>query len=1185
MGRSYWGRRYRPLFRSGSQFGPSSRAFGAANGRETGLNGGRATASLTAHQAVATVPGQGLSPLSTVFPRVSMPKRTDIESILVIGSGPIIIGQACEFDYSGTQAVKALRADGYRVILVNSNPATIMTDPEVAPDAYIEPLVPEVLEKIIAAERPDAVLPTVGGQTGLNLVVALDQLGVLERYGVTMIGATREAVEIAEDRQRFRQAMVEAGLPVTHAGDARSVEEALKLVRAIGYPSIVRASFTLGGRGAGIAYNVEEFRRIVEAGLRASPVGAVQVEESLLGWKEYELEVMRDRADNYVVVCSIENLDPMGVHTGDSVTVAPALTLSDREYQQMRDWGRRVVSIVGVETGGSNIQFAVNPDDGRMVVVEMNPRVSRSSALASKATGFPIAKIAAKLAVGYTLDEIPNDITRGTPASFEPSIDYVVVKIPRFTFEKFPGVDPTLTTQMRSVGEAMAMGRTFREALQKAFRSLETGRNGWGGPPNGKQRRAGVLADARSVPIAKVGTDPYVAALRERLRRPHAERLETLWEGFQAGLQSDEMAALTGYDPWFVDQFEALFHHEGALRRQSLADLDAESLLAAKRAGYSDLQLAEFTGSDAELVRARRERLGVLPTFRRVDTCAAEFVAHTPYMYSTYDAGGVQVRADGTVVDGRERADEASPTDTPKVLVLGGGPNRIGQGIEFDYCCCHAAFAAREAGYESIMVNCNPETVSTDYDTADRLYFEPVALEEVLAIVEREKPVGAILQFGGQTPLKMALALHRAGVKILGTPPETIDLAEDRQRFSAFLRQRDIRQPPFGTATDLAGAIVVAEDLGYPVLVRPSYVLGGRGMAIVYERDSLRGYIEEAVQASPDHPVLIDKFLESAQEVDVDALCDGENVVIGGILQHIEEAGVHSGDSACVMPPLGVPDAALRTIREWTRRLALDLGVVGLMNVQFAIAGDDVYVLEVNPRASRTVPFVAKATGVPLAGVATRLLLGATLAELGFTEDPPVNSVFVKVPVFPFDRFPGYDPLLGPEMRSTGEAMGAGPTFGIAFAKAVAGAGIPLPTEGVAFISVQDGDKPAAVPVARGLLECGFHLLATTGTRAFLADAGIESEGVFKVNEGRPNIADRIVNGDVQLIINTPLGRTSRYDETAIRANALDHSVPCITNIAGAAAAVEGILALQRDEAPVAPISHYQLAAPPPGSP
>jgi carbamoyl-phosphate synthase large subunit len=1108
-----------------------------------------------------------------------MPKRTDIESILVIGSGPIVIGQACEFDYSGTQAVKALRKEGYRVILVNSNPATIMTDPEVAPCAYIEPLVPEVLEQVIAAERPDAVLPTVGGQTALNLAVKLDELGILEKYGVQMIGATRDAVEIAEDRQRFREAMEANGLPVPRAGYVHSLEEALELVRSIGYPAMVRASYTLGGGGAGIAYNVEEFKRTVEAGLRASPVGAVQIEESVLGWKEYELEVMRDRADNFVVVCSIENIDAMGVHTGDSVTVAPAITLSDREYQRMRDWGRKIISIVGVETGGSNIQFAINPDDGRMVVIEMNPRVSRSSALASKATGFPIAKIAAKLAVGYTLDEIPNDITRETPASFEPTIDYVVLKLPRFTFEKFPGVDPTLTTQMRSVGEAMSIGRTFREAIQKAFRSLETGRGGWSEPAGARRRRARqTAADPITPLLAHVGTDPYVAALRERLRRPHGERLEALWEGFEAGLQGDEMAALTGYDPWFVDQFEALFRHERALRSQPLADLDADSLLAAKRAGYSDAQIAEMTGSDASLVRARRERLGIYPTFRRVDTCAAEFVAHTPYLYSTYDAGGVRVADDGAIESGRGAADEAQPTDTPKVLVLGGGPNRIGQGIEFDYCCCHAAFAARAAGYESIMVNCNPETVSTDYDTADRLYFEPVALEEVLAIVEREKPVGAILQFGGQTPLRIALALHRAGVNILGTPPETIDLAEDRERFSAFLRQRDIRQPPFGTATDVAGAVAVAEELGYPVLVRPSYVLGGRGMAIVYGSDSLRGYIEEAVQASPDHPILIDKFLEAAQEVDVDALCDGENVVIGGILQHIEEAGIHSGDSACVLPPLGVSATALDTIRAWTRRLAVDLGVVGLMNAQFAVIGDEVYVIEVNPRASRTVPFVAKATGVPLASIATRLLLGETLPELGLTEDPPVNSVFVKAPVFPFDRFQGYDPLLGPEMRSTGEVMGAGPSFGVAFAKAAAGAGMPLPTAGTAFISVQDADKPAALKIARGLVECGFALIATSGTQAYLAEHGIESRMVFKVNEGRPNIADSIVNGTVHLVINTPLGRESRFDETAIRATALDHRIPCITNISGAAAAVEGIRALQRDEAPVAPIRDYQAA-------
>ncbi|MFQ5742935.1 MAG: carbamoyl-phosphate synthase large subunit [Acidobacteriota bacterium] len=1114
-----------------------------------------------------------------------MPKRVDINSILVIGSGPIVIGQACEFDYSGTQAVKALRQEGYRVVLVNSNPATIMTDPEVSPITYLEPLVPEVVERVIAAERPDALLPTVGGQTGLNLSVRLEEDGILARYGVEMIGASPEAVRIAEDRQRFRTAMETAGLPVPAAGYAHSLEEALKLVRSIGYPAIVRPSYTLGGGGAGVAYNVDEFKSTVQTGLRASPVAAVLIEESVIGWKEFELEVMRDGADNFVVVCSIENLDPMGVHTGDSITVAPAITLSDREYQRMRDWARRVISTVGVETGGSNIQFAVRPSDGRMLVIEMNPRVSRSSALASKATGFPIAKIAAKLAVGYTLDEIPNDITRETPASFEPTIDYVVLKVPRFAFEKFPGSDPTLTMQMKSVGEVMSIGRTFRESLQKALRSLETGRLGWGmGSPAdatvGGHRGDPAKRASGGVGAAHLTLDvPRHAALRERLKSPLSGRLDSLWQGFHAGMQSAELAVLTGYDRWFVDQFESLYHHERALWSQALADLDADSLWTAKRAGYSDAQLALFTGSDGAVVRARRERLGVRPTFRRVDTCAAEFVAHTPYLYSTYDAGGLRVRPDGSTLAGTGAADEAAPSSRPKVLVLGGGPNRIGQGIEFNYCCCHAAFAARSAGYESIMVNCNPETVSTDYDTADRLYFEPVSLEEVLAIIERERPEGTILQFGGQTPLKLALPLHQAGVKILGTPPEAIDLAEDRQRFSAFLRQRSIAQPPFGTATNEQQAVQVADRLGYPVLVRPSYVLGGRAMAIVYGADSLRGYIEEAVEASPDRPVLIDKFLESALEIDVDALCDGDEVVICGILQHIEEAGIHSGDSACVVPPIGVPPKVLDLIRDWTRRLAIDLGVTGLMNVQFAVVDGTVYVLEVNPRASRTVPFLAKATGVPLAGIATRLLLGAKLSELGVRADLEVHSVFVKMPVFPFDRFPGYDPLLGPEMRSTGEVMGAAPSFGIAFAKAAAAAGLPFPTVGTAFISVQDRDKPAALAVAEKLLGCGFRLLATRGTEAFLAEYGFESTFVYKVNEGRPNIADRIVNGEVQLIINTPLGKKSRYDETAIRRTAIAHRVLCITNIAGAVAAVEGIRALLSGDFPVAPLRDYQTEA------
>src|SRR5438105_3211976 len=1063
-----------------------------------------------------------------------MPRRTDLKRVLVIGSGPIVIGQACEFDYSGSQACKALRAEGLQVVLVNSNPATIMTDPELADRTYVEPLTVEFLEAVIARERPDAILPTVGGQTALNLAVDLAAAGTLDKYDVKLIGASIQAIKVAEDRQLFKDAMREIGLDVPQSGLARTPAEAVELARTLGFPIVIRPSFTLGGVGGGIAYNIEEFRELAERGLELSPVHEVLIEESVIGWKEFELEVMRDVADNFVVICSIENVDPMGVHTGDSITVAPILTLTDKEYQRMRDAARRIISRVGVETGGSNIQFAVNPKDGRMVVIEMNPRVSRSSALASKATGFPIAKIAAKLALGYHLDEIPNDITRLTPASFEPTIDYVVVKIPRWNFEKFPQADRTLTTQMKSVGEVMAIGRTFKEAFMKGVRSLELGRGGLLFAPSNMDDE----------------DDP---ALRKRLAIPNDRRMWDLFRAIGRGWSVEQLHEITKIDPWFLRQFTEI----AAMRRDAadkgLDGLETADMRRLKRAGFGDQELALALGESESAVRDRRAALDLKPVYKRVDTCAAEFESFTPYLYSAY-----------------EPTCEASPTSRDKVVILGSGPNRIGQGIEFDYCCCHAAFALKEEGLETIMINCNPETVSTDYDTADRLYFQPLTFEDVMAVIETEASAGGevscLVQFGGQTPLKLALALQHAGVRILGTSPDSIDLAEDRQRFAALLSELDIMQPSSGMATSPAEARGVASRIGFPVVVRPSYVLGGRGMAIVYDVGTLDRYMTQAVDAAPEHPVLVDKFLEDAFEFDVDAIADATGaVVIGGIMEHIEEAGIHSGDSSCVVPPFICPERHLATIRDYTRRVARALKVIGLMNVQYAIKDDVVYVLEVNPRASRTVPYLSKAAGVSLAKVAAKVMAGRTLAELGFTEDVQVAGVFVKSPVFPFVRFPGVDTILGPEMKSTGEVMGGASNFGVAFAKAQLSVGQRLPENGTAFVSVNNDDKPNLVPIARDLAELGFRLVATRGTAAYLRAYGLQVDVVYKVNEGRPNVADEIVNRKVDIIINTPLGRESFFDDRTVRRAAMMHEVPCITTLTGAAAAVQAIRALPQE--------------------
>ncbi|HQR67829.1 MAG TPA: carbamoyl-phosphate synthase large subunit [Thermoanaerobaculia bacterium] len=1051
-----------------------------------------------------------------------MPKRTDIKSILVLGSGPIVIGQACEFDYSGTQACRVLREQGYRVVLVNSNPATIMTDPEFADATYIEPLDRDTVAAIIAREKPDALLPTVGGQTALNLAVALDEAGVLAAHGVETLGASVRSVKLGEDRLLFKKAMEDAGVAVLRSGLAKTLDEARAVARPFGFPVVIRPSFTLGGTGGGIAFNVDDFEAIVKRGLTLSPVHEVLVEESVLGWKEFELEVMRDVADTFVVVCSIENLDPMGVHTGDSITIAPQMTLSDVEYQAMRDDARKVIRAVGVATGGSNIQFAVDPKSGRRIVIEMNPRVSRSSALASKATGFPIAKIAALLAVGFRLDEIPNDITKKTPACFEPTLDYVVVKIPRFTFEKFPGASATLGVQMKSVGEVMALGRTFAESFGKALRSLETGRGGWVGDP-----------------------EPPPAPLKpDALRVPRPERLFAVLAALRAGMTVEEVSEITGIDRWFLDRFTEVIAVERAVRAAGASALAGGALLReAKRQGFSDEDLGRLTGTSASDVRAARLATRVTPVFNRVDTCAAEFESTTPYLYSCY-----------------ETEDEADTDERTKVVVLGSGPNRIGQGLEFDYCCVHAAEAISEAGFESVMINCNPETVSTDYDTSDRLYFEPLTIEDVLSVVAREKPLGVLVQFGGQTPLKLAHPLEQAGVRILGTSPEAIDRAEDRQRFGDLLADVDLQAPPWAAASTVAEGMKAGRSLGFPLLVRPSYVLGGRAMRIAYDETALRQILKEALAAFPDRPVLIDRFLEDAFELDVDALGDGTDIVVAGVMQHIEEAGIHSGDSYAVLPPYRrVPRGALGEIRDATSRLGKALKVVGLMNVQYAIKNGQLYVLEVNPRASRTVPFVAKATGVPFARLATRLCLGQTLRDVGLTEEPPLTGFSIKAPVFPFRKFEGVDTILGPEMRSTGEVMGRDRSFGLAFLKAALGAGIRLPEKGTAFLSVHDGDKEAILPIARELSSLGFTLVATPGTARALAAGGLSATTVLKVNEGRPNIVDRMINGEVDLIINTPLGRESFYDEVAIRRTALERDIPCLTTLSAASAAIEGV--------------------------
>lgn len=1090
------------------------------------------------------------------YQHAPMPKRTDISSILVIGAGPIVIGQACEFDYSGTQALKALKAEGYRVILVNSNPATIMTDPDLADATYIEPITPDVVTKIIEKERPDALLPTMGGQTALNCALSVAKAGVLDRYGVTMIGARAEVIDKAEDRELFREAMTKIGLDTPTSRLAHSLPEALAALEEIGLPAIIRPSFTLGGTGGGIAYNREEFLEIAERGIDASPTNEILIEESVLGWKEYEMEVVRDKADNCIIICSIENIDPMGVHTGDSITVAPALTLTDKEYQVMRDASLAVLREIGVETGGSNVQFAINPADGRMVVIEMNPRVSRSSALASKATGFPIAKVAARLAVGYTLDELENEITGGAmPASFEPTIDYVVTKIPRFAFEKFPGAEPSLTTSMKSVGEVMAIGRSFSESLQKALRGLETGLDG---------------LDEVVIPGLGEGDDKN--AIRAALARPTPDRLLKVAQALRLGTSCEEIYEACAIDPWFLRELEGLVGWEERIRANGVPE-DKVVLHRLKSLGFSDARLAKLAGTDEESVRALRNRLGVRPVFKRIDTCAAEFAAATAYMYSTYER---PFRAGG------EAEDEARPSDREKIVILGGGPNRIGQGIEFDYCCCHAAFALADAGYETIMINCNPETVSTDYDTSDRLYFEPLTAEDVLEILRVEQSAGTlkgvIVQFGGQTPLKLAQPLEEAGIPILGTSPDAIDLAEDRDRFQKVLGKLGLKQPRNGIAHSAEEAFAIAEKIGYPVVIRPSYVLGGRAMEIVRDTAQLERYINEAVVVSGKSPVLIDSYLADAIEVDVDALCDGTDVVVCGIMEHIEEAGIHSGDSACSLPPHSLSKEIIEELGRQTAALAKGLSVGGLMNVQYAVKGDDIFVLEVNPRASRTVPFVAKAVGRPIAKLAARIMAGEKLKDLEAT--PLVHKhVAVKEAVFPFARFPGVDTVLGPEMRSTGEVMGLDYDFAVAFAKSQLAGGVQLPTGGTAFVSVRDGDKPRVMETVRQLASLGFTIIATTGTQRFLEEHGIACAKVNKVLEGRPHIVDAIKNGEVQLVFNTTEGAQALADSRSLRRAALLHKVPYFTTLAGARAAAQGIEALLGGQLEVRPLQSYFDAA------
>jgi carbamoyl-phosphate synthase large subunit len=1084
-----------------------------------------------------------------------MPKRTDLKTILLIGSGPIVIGQGAEFDYSGTQAVRALKEEGYRVVLVNSNPATIMTDPEIADRTYIEPVTPEWVAKVIERERPDALLPTMGGQTALNTAMALHRDGTLAKFGVELIGASERAIRIGEDRQEFAEAMRRIGLATPQGRTVTSVDEAMAAVEATGYPAILRPSFTLGGTGGGIAYNRDEFETLIRRGLELSPVGSVLVERSIIGWKEYELEVMRDGADNVVIVCSIENLDAMGVHTGDSITVAPAMTLSDREYQQMRDAAIAIIREVGVAAGGCNIQFAVDPRTGEQLVIEMNPRVSRSSALASKATGFPIARIGTKVAVGYRLDELPNDITRTTPASFEPVLDYVVVKVPRFAFEKFPAADPTLTTQMKAVGEVMAIGRTFKEALQKALRGLETDRPGWA-----------VAASPADDRLADDSRDTVLAALR----RPTPERIFQVKRALELGVAVEEIAERSGYDPWFLHQMAELVAAEGEYRDRDGQDGQdgpdgpegRAELLRMKRMGFSDRQLAALRGETEDAVRTRRHRLGVRPVYKTVDTCAGEFPSSTPYLYSCYD-----------------EENEAAAGGERTVIILGSGPNRIGQGVEFDYCCVRAALALRELGYRTVMVNSNPETVSTDFDISDVLYFEPLTLEDVLEIVHLEQPLGVIAQLGGQTPLRLARGLERAGVRILGTSPEAIDAAEDRGRFEALTRELGVRQPPSGIAFSVAEAVKVAERVGYPVLVRPSYVLGGRAMEIVYDDDSLTAYFEVAARVAPEHPVLIDRFLEDAFEADVDAIADGTRCVIGGVMQHIEDAGIHSGDSACVLPPYLITEAQVAQMREHTRAFALRLGVVGLLNVQYAIKDGVVYVLEVNPRASRTVPFVSKTTGVPLASLAAAVAVGKTLDELGLQDDVLQPYVAVKEAVFPFGKFQGVDLVLGPEMRSTGEVMGIADSFGMAFAKAQASADGALPLQGTVFITVNDHDKNTVVPIARRFHGLGFTVLATEGTARHLRARGVPAERVLKVHEGRPNAIDLLLSGRIQLLVNTPLGKLTQQDDYAIRRAALQRGIPYTTTLSAASAACDAIIALRSRAGEVRSLQEWHVMA------
>ncbi len=1097
-----------------------------------------------------------------------MPRRDDLHKILLIGSGPIVIGQACEFDYSGTQACKALREEGYEVVLVNSNPATIMTDPETADRTYIEPLTPEMVEKVIAKERPDAMLPTMGGQTALNIAVTLAKNGVLDKYNVELIGAKLPAIEMAEDRKLFKEAMGRIGVGVCPSGLAETMAESKAIAQDIGnYPLIIRPAFTMGGTGGGIAYNQEEFEEICQSGLDASPVSQILIEKSLLGWKEYELEVMRDLADNVVIICSIENIDPMGIHTGDSITVAPAQTLTDKEYQRLRDMSIQIIREIGVETGGSNIQFAVNPVTGEVVVIEMNPRVSRSSALASKATGFPIAKFAAKLAVGYTLDEIPNDITQKTPASFEPTIDYVVTKVPRFAFEKFPGSTAVLTTQMKSVGEAMAIGRTFQESFQKALRSLESNRFGWGCDRPEKL--------------------PSLGQIQADLRTPNPERIFSVRHALQMGMSVEEIYELTNIDPWFLDKLQDLLETEKFLKRTKLQDISRDLLYAVKQQGFSDRQIAYATKTTEGEVRAYRKQLGIIPVYKTVDTCAAEFEAFTPYYYSTYESSYESLSTSGDATESPQSSplteSEVLPSTRRKVMILGSGPNRIGQGIEFDYCCCHASYALQDKDFETIMVNSNPETVSTDYDTSDRLYFEPLTQEDVLNILEAEHPEGIIIQFGGQTPLKLAVPLQKylseepgCLSKIWGTSPDSIDTAEDRERFEKILRALEIQQPPNGLARSYEEALRVAQQINYPVVVRPSYVLGGRAMEIVYSDADLERYMTYAVQVEPDHPILIDKFLEEAIEVDVDAIADHTGrVVIGGVMEHIEQAGIHSGDSACSLPTISLSATALETIRTWTVQLAQALKVIGLMNIQFAVQGEQVYILEANPRASRTVPFVSKAIGVPLAKIAVRVMAGETLEEIGFTTEVIPNHIAVKEAVLPFDKFAGTDTILGPEMRSTGEVMGIDTDFGKAFAKAELAASQRLPLSGTVFVSMNDRDKNAAVPVVTDLLDLGFKVVATAGTRKALQAHGLEVELVLKLHEGRPHIGDWIRNKQIQLILNTPVGAMAQEDDRMIRRTALVYKIPTITTIAAAKATAAAIRAMQAGPLDVKALQDY----------